>query len=46
MTTQAVYRVRDDRGLTWTVFDSERADRLSRAGLRVTARMEGYDDGM
>ena len=35
MTT--VYTVRDDRGVCWPVFDAERASRLSRAGLRVTA---------
>ena len=33
-----VYTVRDDRGVTFPVFDAERAERLSRAGLRVTAR--------
>ena len=36
MTT--LYTVRDDRGETWPVFDADRAERLSRAGLRVTAR--------
>jgi len=35
MTT--VYTVRDDRGVTYRVFDAERAERLSRAGLTVTA---------
>jgi hypothetical protein len=35
MTT--VYSVRDDRGVTYPVFDAERAERLSRAGLTVTA---------
>jgi len=35
MTT--VYTVRDDRGVSWLVFDAERAERLSRAGLRVSA---------
>jgi len=35
MTT--VYTVRDDRGVTYPVFDAERAERLSRAGLTVTA---------
>ena len=35
MTT--VYTVRDERGEAWPVFDAERAERLSRAGLRVTA---------
>ena len=33
-----VYTVRDDRGVTYPVFDADRAERLSRAGLRVTAR--------
>lgn len=35
MTT--VYTVRDDRGVTYPVFDAGRAERLSRAGLTVTA---------
>jgi len=35
MTT--VYTVRDDRGVTYPVFDAERAERLSRAGFTVTA---------
>ena len=35
MTT--VYTARDDRGVTYPVFDAERAERLSRAGLTVTA---------
>ena len=35
MTT--VYTVSDDRGVTYPVFDTERAERLSRAGLTVTA---------
>jgi len=35
MTT--VYTVRDERGVSWPVFDAERAERLSRAGLRVSA---------
>jgi hypothetical protein len=38
MTT--VYTVRDDRGGTHLVTDAERAERLSRAGLTVTARTE------
>jgi len=38
MTT--VYTVRDDRGVTYPVFDAERAGRLSRAGLTVTARTQ------
>ena len=33
-----IYTVRDGRGVTYPVFDAERAERLSRAGLRVTAR--------
>ncbi|MFW5964387.1 MAG: hypothetical protein ACOCQM_05930 [Natronomonas sp.] len=32
-----VYTVTDDRGVSWPVCDAERAERLSRAGLRVTA---------
>ena len=35
MTT--VYTVRDDRGVCYPVFDAERAERLSRSGLSVTA---------
>lgn len=35
--TETIYTVRDDRGVTYPVFDAERASRLSRAGLRVTA---------
>ena len=35
MTT--VYTVRDERGVTYPVFDAERAERLSRSGLSVTA---------
>jgi len=31
------YDIHDDRGLAWTTTDTERAARLSRAGLRVTA---------
>ena len=38
MTT--VYTVRDDRGVCRPVFDPERAERLSRAGLTVTARTQ------
>jgi hypothetical protein len=33
--------VRDDRGDAALVLDAERAERLSRAGLRVTAVTEG-----
>lgn len=36
-----LYRVTDERGVTHTVTDSERAERLSRAGLRVTAETRG-----
>lgn len=32
-----VYRVRDERGHTATTTDTDRAARLSRAGLTVTA---------
>lgn len=35
MTT--VYTVCDGRGVTYPVFDAERAERLSRSGLSVTA---------
>ena len=38
MTT--VYTVRDDCGVPYPVFDAERAERLSRAGLPVTARTQ------
>lgn len=34
------YRVVDGRGLSWTLFDADRAERLSRSGLRVTACTE------
>jgi hypothetical protein len=34
---ETVYSVRDARGDTHLVTDLERADRLSRAGFRVTA---------
>jgi hypothetical protein len=36
--TETVYTVSDDRGVSWPVFDAEKAERLSRAGLRVTSR--------
>jgi len=32
-----IYSVRDGRGVAWPVLDAERAERLSRAGYRVTA---------
>ena len=35
-----VYTVRDERGVRYRVFDADRAERLSRAGLRVTARSQ------
>ena len=35
--TQTIYTVRDDRGHAWPVLDADRAERLSRAGLRVSA---------
>jgi hypothetical protein len=35
--TRTLYRIRDDRGVEWTTSDTEAADRLSRAGLQVTA---------
>lgn len=35
--TSTVYTVRDERGNAYPVTSSERAARLSRAGLRVTA---------
>jgi hypothetical protein len=36
-----VYTVRDERGHVATTTDHDRAARLSRAGLRVTARTGG-----
>jgi len=36
-----VYTVRDERGVVWPVFDAERAERLSRSGLRVSAMSGG-----
>ena len=38
---RTLYTVRDGRGVAWDVEDAERAERLSRAGLRVTARTQG-----
>lgn len=35
--TETVYTVQDERGVVYPVTDSDRAARLSRAGLRVTA---------
>jgi hypothetical protein len=35
------YVVRDDRDNAALVLDADRAERLSRAGLRVTAHTEG-----
>ena len=40
MSAKTVYTVRDERGVTYPVFDAERAERLSRAGLAVTARTQ------
>ena len=40
----AVYRVCDERGVAYRTTDTERAARLAKAGLRVTAVMES-DDG-
>jgi len=40
----AVYHVCDERGLAYRTTDTERAARLARAGMRVTAVME-VDDG-
>lgn len=37
---QTVYTVRDERGNMHPVTDAERAERLSRAGFRVTARTQ------
>ena len=37
--TETVYTVRDGRGGTHPVTDTERAERLSRAGYRVSAVM-------
>jgi len=36
-----IYHIRDERGLSHWTDDAEAADRLSRAGLTVTARTEG-----
>lgn len=41
MTVETVYTVRDGRGVAWPVFDAERAGRLSRAGLSVSAVTRG-----
>lgn len=38
---RTVYAIRDERGLVEATTDTERAARLSRAGLRVTAVTEG-----
>jgi hypothetical protein len=38
--TTTVYTVRDGRGGTHVVTDADRAERLSRAGYRVTARTQ------
>jgi len=39
--SRTVYHIRDGRGRGHTTTDTERAARLSRAGLRVTAFTEG-----
>ena len=44
MTIMTTYRVRDDRGITWSLWDAERAERLSRAGLTVKAKTEKIED--
>lgn len=38
---QTLYTVTDERDVEHTITDSERAERLSRAGLRVTAETRG-----
>jgi len=38
--TTTTYTVTDDRGISYRTTDTERADRLARAGLRVTAVTE------
>lgn len=43
--TDTVYTVADDRGVSWPVFDADRAERLSRAGLTVTARTVAVGEG-
>lgn len=40
MSLWTVYRVEDGRGEVELIHDAERAERLSRAGLRVTALSE------
>ena len=40
--TLTIYTVSDELGTTWPVFDAEKAERLARAGLRVTATTVGY----
>mgnify|MGYP000733483488 CR=1 FL=1 len=42
--TETVYTVRDDRGGVHPVTDVDRAERLSRAGLTVTATTRGDRD--
>jgi len=41
MTARTTYAVRDGRGLVARVTDADRAERLSRAGLTVTAVTQG-----
>jgi len=39
--SETVYTVRDERGVCASVLDADRAERLSRAGLTVTAVTRG-----
>lgn len=34
---ETIYTVRDEQGISYPVFDADRAERLSREGLRVSA---------
>jgi len=43
-TVRTMYRVEDDRGVVELAYDAEHAERLSRAGYRVTALTEAYPD--
>lgn len=40
--TETVYTVSDERGVSWRVFDTDRAERLSRSGLTVRARTVAF----
>lgn len=44
MTLDTTFIVEDDRGGRVLIRDHDRAERLSRAGLRVTAHSEVIDD--